>query len=269
MPAIGVSIMPSLTATRTLSAPTRMLPSTPLRWKVSSSSFQVHSAPSLAASLSAICCARSFATSLPSECSRVISTVATAIPLSMVVEKRLACRMSRRHATACPIIQEAAIPPQPQNRGRMAIQFAKADASMTDRSSSDRTTHFGFQTVSEAEKAGRVAEVFHSVASKYDLMNDLMSGGIHRLWKRFTIELSGVRPGNRVLDIAGGTGDLTRKFSRLVGPTGEVVLADINASMLKVGRDRLLDKGVAGNVRFVQADAEKLPFPDNHFDCIT
>jgi demethylmenaquinone methyltransferase / 2-methoxy-6-polyprenyl-1,4-benzoquinol methylase len=111
--------------------------------------------------------------------------------------------------------------------------------------------------------------VFHSVAAKYDLMNDLMSAGIHRLWKRFTIELSGVRPGNRVLDIAGGTGDLTRKFSRLVGPDGEVVLADINASMLQVGRDRLLDLGVAGNVRFVQADAEALPFPDNHFDCIT
>lgn len=140
---------------------------------------------------------------------------------------------------------------------------------MTDKPNSERTTHFGFQTVSESEKAAKVADVFHSVASKYDVMNDLMSGGIHRLWKRFTIELSGVRPGNRVLDIAGGTGDLARKFSTLVGPTGEVVLADINASMLKVGRDRLLDKGVAGNVRFVQADAEKLPFPDNHFDCIT
>ena len=140
---------------------------------------------------------------------------------------------------------------------------------MTDKSSTDRTTHFGYQTVRESEKAAKVAEVFHSVAAKYDLMNDLMSGGVHRIWKRFTIELSGVRPGNRVLDIAGGTGDLTRKFSSLVGPTGEVVLADINASMLRVGRDRLLDKGVAGNVRFVQADAEKLPFPDNHFDCIT
>ncbi len=140
---------------------------------------------------------------------------------------------------------------------------------MTDKPSSERTTHFGFQTVPESEKAAKVADVFHSVAAKYDLMNDLMSAGIHRLWKRFTIELSGVRPGNRVLDIAGGTGDLARKFSTLVGPTGEVVLADINASMLKVGRDRLLDKGVAGNVRFVQADAEKLPFPDNHFDCIT
>ena len=131
------------------------------------------------------------------------------------------------------------------------------------------TTHFGFQNVPESQKADKVAEVFHSVAAKYDLMNDLLSGGMHRLWKRFTIELSGVRSGNRVLDIAGGTGDLTRKFSSLVGPTGEVVLADINDSMLKVGRDRLLDKGVAGNVVFVQADAEKLPFPDNHFDCVT
>ncbi|MDH1264098.1 MULTISPECIES: bifunctional demethylmenaquinone methyltransferase/2-methoxy-6-polyprenyl-1,4-benzoquinol methylase UbiE [unclassified Pseudomonas] len=134
---------------------------------------------------------------------------------------------------------------------------------------SEPTTHFGFQDVPESQKAQKVAEVFHSVAAKYDLMNDLLSGGMHRLWKRFTIELSGVRSGNRVLDIAGGTGDLTKQFSRLVGPTGEVVLADINESMLKVGRDRLLDRGVAGNVKFVQADAEKLPFPDNHFDCVT
>ncbi len=131
------------------------------------------------------------------------------------------------------------------------------------------TTHFGYKSVPESQKAQKVAEVFHSVAAKYDLMNDLMSGGIHRLWKRFTIELSGARQGNRILDIAGGTGDLTRQFSRIVGPTGEVVLADINASMLKVGRDKLLDKGVAGNVRFVQADAEKLPFPDNYFDVVT
>ncbi|HAV88818.1 MAG TPA: bifunctional demethylmenaquinone methyltransferase/2-methoxy-6-polyprenyl-1,4-benzoquinol methylase UbiE [Pseudomonas sp.] len=131
------------------------------------------------------------------------------------------------------------------------------------------TTHFGYKSVPESQKAQKVAEVFHSVAAKYDLMNDLMSGGIHRLWKRFTIELSGARQGNRILDIAGGTGDLTRQFSRIVGPTGEVALADINASMLKVGRDKLLDKGVAGNVKFVQADAEKLPFPDNHFDVVT
>lgn len=143
---------------------------------------------------------------------------------------------------------------------------------MTDsrnENSQEPTTHFGYQSVPESQKARKVAEVFHSVAAKYDLMNDLMSGCIHRLWKRFTIELSGVRPGNRVLDIAGGTGDLTRQFSALVGSQGEVVLADINASMLKVGRDKLLDKGVAGNVCFVQADAEKLPFPTNHFDVVT
>ncbi len=131
------------------------------------------------------------------------------------------------------------------------------------------TTHFGFRDVAAKDKQKLVGQVFTSVARNYDLMNDLMSGGVHRLWKRFTIELSGVRPGNRVLDIAGGTGDLTRQFSRLVGATGEVVLADINASMLKVGRDKLLDSGVAGNVSFVQADAEKLPFPDNHFDLVT
>jgi demethylmenaquinone methyltransferase/2-methoxy-6-polyprenyl-1,4-benzoquinol methylase len=149
---------------------------------------------------------------------------------------------------------------------------SSGDSDMTDprrERDAEPTTHFGYKNVPESEKAQKVAEVFHSVAAKYDLMNDLMSGGVHRLWKRFTIELSGVRHGNRVLDIAGGTGDLTRQFSRIVGPTGEVVLADINASMLKVGRDRLLDKGVAGNVKFVQADAEKLPFPDNHFDVVT
>ena len=133
----------------------------------------------------------------------------------------------------------------------------------------EQTTHFGFQDVPESQKAEKVAEVFHSVAARYDIMNDVLSGGMHRLWKRFTIELSGVRRGHKVLDIAGGTGDLARKFSSLVGPDGEVVLADINASMLKVGRDRLLDKGVAGNINFVQADVEKLPFPDNHFDVVT
>ncbi len=131
------------------------------------------------------------------------------------------------------------------------------------------TTHFGFKNVPESQKADKVAEVFHSVAARYDIMNDVLSAGMHRLWKRFTIELSGVRRGNKVLDIAGGTGDLARKFSSLVGPDGEVVLADINASMLQVGRDRLLDKGVSNNISFVQADAEKLPFPDNHFDVVT
>jgi demethylmenaquinone methyltransferase / 2-methoxy-6-polyprenyl-1,4-benzoquinol methylase len=130
-------------------------------------------------------------------------------------------------------------------------------------------THFGYQTVNTGEKEKLVAGVFHSVAAKYDVMNDLMSGGVHRLWKRFTIELSGVRTGHNVLDIAGGTGDLTAKFSRIVGPTGRVVLADINDSMLKVGRDKLIDHGVVGNVDYVQANAEMLPFPDNHFDCVS
>ena len=130
-------------------------------------------------------------------------------------------------------------------------------------------THFGYQQVDVEDKARRVADVFHSVAAKYDLMNDLMSGGIHRLWKRFTIEVSAVRAGHKVLDIAGGTGDLSYKFARLVGPEGQVVLADINASMLRVGRDRLLDRGVAGNLQLAQADAQSLPFPDNTFDCIT
>ena len=134
---------------------------------------------------------------------------------------------------------------------------------------SDKTTHFGYKTVKVDEKAGKVAEVFHSVAGKYDLMNDLMSGGVHRLWKRMTIEMSGVRRGNTVLDIAGGTGDLTAKFSRIVGPEGTVVLADINDSMLRVGRDRLMDLGIVNNVKFSQADAQYLPFPDNSFDVIT
>jgi demethylmenaquinone methyltransferase/2-methoxy-6-polyprenyl-1,4-benzoquinol methylase len=134
---------------------------------------------------------------------------------------------------------------------------------------SDKTTDFGYKKVNVEEKAGKVAEVFHSVAGNYDLMNDLMSGGIHRLWKRVTIEMSGVRPGHSVLDIAGGTGDLAAKFSRIVGPEGTVVLADINDSMLKVGRDRLVDRGITDNVRFSQADAQYLPFPDNTFDVIT
>jgi demethylmenaquinone methyltransferase / 2-methoxy-6-polyprenyl-1,4-benzoquinol methylase len=131
------------------------------------------------------------------------------------------------------------------------------------------TTHFGFRTVAKEQKEGMVAEVFHSVAAKYDLMNDLMSFGVHRIWKRFTIDCSGVRRGQRVLDLAGGTGDLTAKFSRLVGEQGEVVLADINESMLRMGREKLRDKGVVGNVCYVQANAEALPFTDNYFDCIT
>ena len=131
------------------------------------------------------------------------------------------------------------------------------------------TTHFGFKEVPMSDKVSQVAGVFHSVAAKYDVMNDLMSMGIHRLWKRQTIEMSGVRVGDSVLDLAGGTGDLTMRFSELVGPEGHVILADINESMIKVGRDRLIDKGVVGNVSYVQANAEALPFPDDSFDCIT
>ncbi|MGR6860286.1 bifunctional demethylmenaquinone methyltransferase/2-methoxy-6-polyprenyl-1,4-benzoquinol methylase UbiE [uncultured Aliivibrio sp.] len=141
---------------------------------------------------------------------------------------------------------------------------------MTDKMQiAEETTHFGFTTVAKDEKVAKVAEVFHSVAAKYDIMNDLMSGGVHRVWKRFTIDCSGVRPGHKVLDLAGGTGDLTAKFSRIVGDSGQVILADINNSMLNVGRDKLRDMGIVGNVSYVQANAEELPFPDDFFDCIT
>lgn len=133
----------------------------------------------------------------------------------------------------------------------------------------DDTTHFGFQRVPVTEKARKVAGVFDSVASKYDVMNDVMSFGIHRLWKRFAIEMSNVRAGQHVLDLASGTGDLAAQFARKVGPAGYVVSSDINANMLNTGRARLVDQGVVGNVRYVQANAECLPFPDNHFDCIT
>ena len=131
------------------------------------------------------------------------------------------------------------------------------------------TTDFGYEQVKTAEKQSKVAEVFHSVAAKYDIMNDLMSFGVHRLWKRFAIDCSGVRPGQKVLDLAGGTGDLTAKFSRIVGEKGQVVLADINDSMLKVGRDKLRDLGVVSNVEYVQANAQALPFPENTFDLVT
>jgi demethylmenaquinone methyltransferase/2-methoxy-6-polyprenyl-1,4-benzoquinol methylase len=133
----------------------------------------------------------------------------------------------------------------------------------------ENTTHFGFKDVDVDKKEKLVAEVFHSVADKYDVMNDLMSLGIHRIWKRFTIDCSGVRAGHTVLDIAGGTGDLTAKFSKLVGSKGQVFLADINDSMLRVGRDKLINKGIIGNVDYVQANAEDLPFPDNSIDVIT
>ena len=127
-------------------------------------------------------------------------------------------------------------------------------------------THFGFETVAEEDKAKKVGEVFHSVASRYDLMNDVMSVGLHRLWKRFTVETSGVRPGDRVLDVAGGSGDLSRLFAKKVGANGQVILTDINASMLGVGRDRLIDDGMS--VPALQCDAEKLPFPDQYFNCV-
>jgi len=129
------------------------------------------------------------------------------------------------------------------------------------------TTHFGFQSVDEKEKAQRVRGVFDSVASKYDVMNDLMSGGMHRLWKMFTIAQAAVRPGYKVLDIAGGTGDLAKAFARQAGPTGQVWLTDINESMLRVGRDRLLDAGVM--TPNCLCDAEHIPFPDAYFDVVT
>lgn len=139
----------------------------------------------------------------------------------------------------------------------------------SDANSSDNTTHFGFKTIEKEDKVSMVAGVFHSVAKQYDVMNDLMSFGVHRLWKRFTIDASGVRPGNKVLDLAGGTGDLTAKFSQLVGKNGQVVLADINSSMLNVGRDKLRDKGLVQNIEYVQANAQYLPFEDNTFDIVT
>ena len=131
------------------------------------------------------------------------------------------------------------------------------------------TTHFGYQTVGAGEKASLVRDVFDSVATRYDLMNDLMSGGMHRLWKRFTVEQAAVRPGQAVLDLAGGTGDLALKFARQVGERGLVVLADINAAMLRQGRRRLVDKGAAGNVAIAQVNAESLPFASGSFDALT
>jgi len=128
-------------------------------------------------------------------------------------------------------------------------------------------THFGYQQVDEDDKARRVGDVFRSVAPSYDLMNDLMSLGLHRLWKRFTVELSGVRAGSRVLDVASGSGDLARAFAKRAGPAGQVVMTDINAAMLAVGRDRLVDGGVVAPAAL--CDAEKLPFPDDTFDCVS
>ncbi|MGB5251097.1 MAG: bifunctional demethylmenaquinone methyltransferase/2-methoxy-6-polyprenyl-1,4-benzoquinol methylase UbiE [Sedimenticolaceae bacterium] len=133
----------------------------------------------------------------------------------------------------------------------------------------DDSTHFGYRAVGADEKASLVRDVFDSVASRYDLMNDLMSFGVHRLWKRFTIELTGVRTGQRILDLASGTGDLADRMADLVGPEGCVLMTDINAAMLAVGRDRMIDRGHVGNLCYAQVDAEALPFPEDSFDLVT
>ncbi len=136
---------------------------------------------------------------------------------------------------------------------------------MTD----EHKTHFGYQQVPAQDKAARVRAVFDSVADSYDVMNDLMSLGIHRLWKRYAAELAGVRRGQRVLDLAAGTGDLAARFAGLVGQEGEVLFSDINEAMLQRGRERMADRGLVGNLRYVQADAEQLPFPDDSIDCVS
>lgn len=140
---------------------------------------------------------------------------------------------------------------------------------MTDKVDGEGSTDFGFRQVPREEKTHRVRDVFRSVAGRYDLMNDLMSACLHRLWKRQTVNMASLRPGHQVLDLAAGTGDLTRLMARKVGPRGRVVMSDINDAMLAQGRSRLLDEGLVGNIEYVLADAEKLPFPDNHFDRIT
>jgi demethylmenaquinone methyltransferase/2-methoxy-6-polyprenyl-1,4-benzoquinol methylase len=132
-----------------------------------------------------------------------------------------------------------------------------------------KETHFGYKTVEENAKESLVAGVFDSVASKYDIMNDVMSFGVHRIWKKIAMQHTGLKPGGSALDVAGGTGDLTMQMSKQVGPSGKIIISDINAAMLEEGRKRLLDKGYAGNIDFVEANAEALPFEDNQFDCIT
>jgi len=133
----------------------------------------------------------------------------------------------------------------------------------------EKTTHFGYRQIAVEEKAAQVREVFDSVAPRYDLMNDLMSLGMHRLWKRRAVELAGVRRGHQVLDLAAGTGDLSKRFASLVGQEGAVVSMDINATMIERGRDRLVNLGLAGNIHYAQVNAEALPFPANQFDCIS
>ncbi len=140
---------------------------------------------------------------------------------------------------------------------------------MTDMNEQPATTHFGFRDVPVGDKQKLVGQVFTSVAHNYDLMNDLMSFGVHRLWKRHFVAISGVRRGDRVLDLAGGTGDIAALLQPVVGATGEVVVGDINAAMLDVGRDRLTDRGLVSGLRWAQLNAETLPFPDNSFDAVT
>ncbi len=143
------------------------------------------------------------------------------------------------------------------------------DKTTKTKDTDEQTTHFGFEEVKWQDKQTKVAEVFHSVASKYDIMNDVMSLGIHRLWKRFTISKANIHLGARVLDIAGGTGDLSYQFTQKVGEDGLVILSDINASMLNVGKEKLTNRGCVGNIQYVQANAEALPFEENYFDCIS
>ncbi len=135
--------------------------------------------------------------------------------------------------------------------------------------STHKTTHFGYETVDVDEKAERVRGVFDSVASRYDIMNDLMSFGVHRLWKHIAVDLAAVRSGQQVLDLASGTGDLAARYAALVGPQGRVVMSDINAAMLEEGRKRMIDSGHVGNVEYMQIDAEKIPFDDNSFHCVS
>lgn len=132
----------------------------------------------------------------------------------------------------------------------------------------ENTTHFGFEQVATEDKVRMVRGVFDSVAKNYDVMNDLMSFGIHRIWKKIAIQLANVRNGDQILDLAGGTGDLTTLFEKRVGKEGQIILADINAEMLNTGRNRLIDKGLTGNIRYAQVNAECLPFADNSFDCV-
>jgi demethylmenaquinone methyltransferase/2-methoxy-6-polyprenyl-1,4-benzoquinol methylase len=154
-------------------------------------------------------------------------------------------------------------------RSENLLDHLSAPEDTASEKTASEQTHFGFKQVAKEQKQSMVADVFHSVAAKYDVMNDLMSLGIHRIWKRYTIDCSGIRSGQKVLDLAGGTGDLAAKFSRMVGATGQVTLADINHSMLLVGKEKLTNMGIMSNLNYVQANAEALPFPDNHFDLVT